>query len=347
MKIADKTKKIELNPTGVWKDDFNIKHMHNTVVQYLDKGLEKIKELEEEKQALEERLKKQCGRILKLTLEEKIISIDAEITKLKTSPEKYKALANDLLKIYKGADKEYKSLKVMAITNYLEMVKEFYPHHIYRDYDPPDDEKCPYDKSDLIIHRGNEDDDNEESICPTCNRIYNYSAKRKYVTTSKKKEYDPVGNFIKIMSHVEGEVSIEFPPKLWTDLDEKLSESGKVKEELKRQDIAHFLYASNNLTQFSLHLTAICKIYCNIQPPDFTDIRENIIQDYRAFYDAYSSIEKDIESSLNSLYVLWKLLKRNCYSGNIDDFKPLISPTTLAKYQSYYSSAIEKLGWEE
>lgn len=347
MKIADETREIEVNPVDVWKDDYNIKSLHKKVTKYLHSKLPKIKELEEEKEYLEKMLTGRCGRIEKLSIEEKLKFITQEIEKIRTSPERYHSLAKDFLKVYNGADEEYKSLKTMVISNYLEMIKEFYPHRIHRDFGPIDDEKCPYDGSYLNNYYGNEDGDDDKSICPTCNKIYNFATNQKVITTSKKKEYDPVGNFIKIMSHVEGEVSIEFPPKLWEDLDEKLVESGKTKEELKRRDIAHFLYASNNLTQFSLHLTAICKMYCDIPPPDFAEIRDKIIEDYRKFYEAYSSIEKDIESSLNSLYVLWKLLKRNRFSGNTDDFKPLISPTTLAKYESYYSAAIAKLGWDD
>lgn len=347
MKIADTTRAIEENPIDVWRDDYDIKHFDQIVCKYLNSKLPKVKDLEREKESLNQILKNRPPRLERLRIEEKIHKLDDEIEKIKTSPGKYSAIADEFLKLYKTADKEYKYLKSAVISDYLTMVREFYPHRIQRDFGPTDDDKCPYDDTCLINYYGNEDDDDEKSICPTCNKIFNFSTKRKFVTVSKKKEYDPNTNFKKILAHVEGKVSIEFPAKLWTDLDEKLEESGKKKEELGRQDIAQFLYASNNLAQFSLHLTAICKIYCNIQPPDFADIRDKLCDDYSKFYEACSTVEKDIESSLNSLYAIWKLLKRNRYNGNIDDFKPLLSPTTLAKYESYYSEAIAKLGWDE
>jgi len=346
-KIGERHLDIVTCPMDTWKDDYNINYLHKMVLRYLNSRICKIKLYENEKEALKIQLSKSSGRIVRNSLEEKIKIIDKEIDGIKNSPREYTMLASDYILLYKSVDKEYKDVKVILIQKYLNMVQSYFPHRIIRDFGTIHDDKCPYDNTELVPYHEN-DDENEEckAICPKCNKLYDVNLEsQKVVVSSKKKEYDPVANFIKIMEHVEGKVSAEFPARLWSELDEKIKEDNRLKKELTRQDVAHYLYATNNLTNFSIHLTLIAKLYCDITPPDFSNIRDEIIEDYKAFYPVYDNIEKELESSLNSLFLLWKLLARNRYSGNIDDFKPLISSTTLSKYQNYYRESADILGW--
>ena len=217
-KIAEKHRDIVSCPTETWKNDHNIIHLHKTVIKYLKSKIPRINELEKEKQKLNLKRKNSYGRIAISSIDQKISTIDKEIDEIRQSPDEYDKIAQDYLTVYRAliGKEECIEIRSLIVQKYLEMIQKYYPHRIFRDYGQIKDDKCPFDGTPLIPHDDNDEDHaDERSICPKCNNVYEVCLDWKKVTiSSKKKDYDPVNNFIKIIAHVEDEITVEFPVKL-------------------------------------------------------------------------------------------------------------------------------------
>jgi len=347
-KVAQKHQTIPINLSDTWKTDYNISNLDRIVRQYLNQNMSRIKNLETEKAEIEEQLKLVKGRIISLSLQRRVEEISNQIVTIKTAPEVYEKITCGYLSLYKKMGNViYGPVRIQVIETYLTVIKKFYPHNITRDLGQMVVDKCV--EHDVLLEPLQSQEDefvDDRMYCPICQRVYDgWMDWSKITVVTKKKDYDVIANFEKILDQFEGKVIIDFPQTLWNELDEKVSEKGWKKSQMKKQDVNILLKETNNSNYYP-HLPLISFLYCKIPLPDLTRYRSDLIDDYRDYCKVYSTIDKTRGSALNGLFIAWKLLEKRGYNGDLDSFKPSISKQTLAIYDQIWFQACEKLGWE-
>ena len=347
-KKAQKHQIVPINLEDTWKTDYNISNLDRIVKQFLNQNMGKIKVLETEKHEFEEQLKLAHGRIASLSLQRKIGEISQEIMSIRLAPENYEKVARGYLDLYKKmGNLIYGPIRIQVIETYLTKIKKFYPHNITRDTGQVITDKCL--EHNVLLEPLQEQEDefvDDRMVCPVCQRVYDgWVDWSKITVASKKKDYDVIANFEKILDQFEGKIIIDVPQTLWRELDAKLLEKDWKKNNLKKADVITLLKETNN-SNFYPHLPLIAFLYCKLPLPDLTKYRSHLIDDYREYCKIYGTLDKSRGSALNGLFIAWKLLEKRGYTGELDSFKPSISKQTLEVYDQIWFQACEKLGWD-
>jgi hypothetical protein len=345
-KVAQKNQIVTNNPVETWREDFDIVGFDKTVQKFLSQNrAPRMLSLNKQRVSLDEQLEKARGRVAKLSIEAQIASIDAKIERELQSLTIYQGKAAPFIELYqKMGTSIYGLPRIKVIEGYLRMAFDFYPHRIMREAAMPSETHCPKCLAPFQIFRESDDDNTEEQVtCPKCFVLYDVSLNTRIVPT-KKKEYDSEGNFNRHIDQYEGKINIIIPKTLFSEFDRTLTEKNWKKENLQRKDIITLL-RETGYSELYPHASRIGFEYCNIALPDLTTYRSDLLEDYEAFQKVFKIMEKDRESSLNGLVLLFKFLERRGLAETLEDFKDSISDTTLRTYQKIWKEACNRLEW--
>lgn len=343
-RIADDNQTIPATVIAKWVTDYDIFGLDRIIRKTLDKEKDRLSALKKDKRDLEALLKGIVITVDKVSVVDSLEIIDKEIKNIEQKPNEYKTLSIDYLETYKYLkEKKISDLMPIVIEEYLQFAKKYYPHQVDRVQEKSRSDICPKCNIPLNAY---EDDEDDRGYCSKCYVIFEGCFENtKVVHSSRKKDYDPIGNFCKIIAQFCGEVEVEFNKKFWDDFDKKRNDAKLQKEKMSRKDVMDVLKKTPGGADYYIHFTRIAYEYCAIALPDINLFREDVIEDYKIFYPVYDAMEKDRDSALNGLFVLFKLLEKNGYQCCIDDVKPSISEETLRKYDILWKAACTPLEW--
>lgn len=180
--------------------------------------------------------------------------------------------------------------------------------------------------------------ENEDTfVCSFCNCINTFLSPRNFTKQNEKNiSDDDTTNFIKLLDKFEGKGEY-IPEEVYTELD-KLSSSinmekgeyyrklpllpnGK-KEGTSKKKIIELLELSKNGKYYD-ETNAICHEYWGWKLPDISDIRQQLISDYRRTQEVWADIKQNYNrsASLGTQFRLFVQLKALDYPCEREDFK--------------------------
>jgi len=331
---ANKNLDIPINPFEIWSTTYDIKSLDRNVVKYLKNQLENIPQYENKIKDLEEQLKTTITRVKRIGIERQIDELKHKIEDIKNNPTKYKKIASSFIEEYLYVQDEGK--RMIIIEDFLKMVKKFYPHTIIREALITKADYCFSCNIKLIEGR-------ENMYCPKCFREYE-EREDLQISNVKTKIHDPINYFEKIIDQVEGKEYVNIPSNYIKLLDSMVEKRGW-KKPLNRGQIVELVYASSSSEYYS-HISQIAYQYAGIPLPDYSNRRSHLLEKYKQFSEIYQDIQKTLISSLNGLFVFFKLLEMEDENLELKDFKASISDQTLSQYDSIWQKACERLGWK-
>jgi len=324
---------IPVNPFEIWNTNYDIKALDRIVQKYLRSQLDKIPQYEEKIKELEKHLEDVMTQVKQANIKNEINEYARKIEEIRTKPNKYKDMASHLLKEY--FDVKDETRRMLIIDEFLKMVKNFYPHSIVQENLVTKADFCFTCNVKLI-------ENNDVMYCPNCYR--EYEERENFQNASQKtKAHDPISYFEKIIDQVEGREYIEVKPAYMKKLDQQAAKIGWEKP-LTRCQVVKLVYMCGDSHYYS-HVSQVALQYANLPLPDYSAQRNLLLEKYRQFSEIYPDIQKTIVSSLNGLFVIFKLLEMEDNDLELEDFKASISDQTLSQYDNIWQQACEKLGW--
>jgi len=323
--------------TAKWKDTYDIISLDKTIKKFLiTKEKENLSILEEEKRDYENQLNEAKSRVNQLSLKNQIEEISEKINILKNNLQNYIDETKSLLEEYQ------QNKNPLFIEYFLEKVKKFYPHQIFRSKQF-DDQICPEHQVELENFDLN--DDSEEKFCPICFRIFNVHENWEVYEQDKKRDHDILDNLEKIIDLVEGNDGFTIPLTLRKVFDEIVERKGWKKEDIDKKRMLQILKESNN-PKLKPHISKILYEYCGIIPPNLGKYRLEIREDSILYCQAFKEEEKIRNSALNCYWVLFKIIQRRNYDLNLDEFRHEISDNTKEEYFKIWRKICKKNNWE-
>lgn len=330
---ATKNLDIPINPFETWTTNYDIKALNRIVIKYLQQQINKIPQYEDKINELEKQLENAFTRVKKLNIEDQIKEFTDKINEIKSNPIKYKNIASKLLEEYLNVKDEKRRMEI--IEEFLKMVKNFYPHSIVQESLNNKANHCSSCNVKLV-------EGDENLHCPKCFR--EYEDREDFQSFSQKsKSHDTINYFEKIIDQVEGREYIEISAEYKKRLDE-IAERKGWKKPFTRSHVVELVYCCGDSSYYS-HVSQIAFQYADIPLPDYSAQRAVLIEKYKQFSDIYQSIQRQLVSSLNGLFVIFKLLEMENNDLELRDFKASISDQTLSQYDSIWEQACERLGW--
>jgi transcription elongation factor Elf1 len=164
--------------------------------------------------------------------------------------------------------------------------------------------------------------------------------------------YEEKENFRRAIERFQGKQKVKFPKDMFERLDRYFVSYGlptgkEVREKKIVMDKEFLLKAlsENKLNKYYEDINLICNIYWNYELPDISHIEKKLMEDYEKFNEVYRRIKKDRKSSLNTQFLLYKLLKRNGYPCNKSDFKLIKTADIIELHKKIYKEVCKELNW--
>jgi hypothetical protein len=164
--------------------------------------------------------------------------------------------------------------------------------------------------------------------------------------------YEEKENFRRAIERFQGKQKVKFPKDMFERLDRYFASYGlptgkEVRERKILMDKELLLKAlsENKLNKYYEDINLICNIYWNYELPDISHIEKKLMEDYEKFNEMYRKIKKNRKSSLNTQFLLYKLLKRNGFPCNKSDFKLIKTADIIELHKKIYKEVCKKLNW--
>lgn len=332
-KYAKEHLDVPVNPFEIWSTNYDIKALDRLVNKYLKQQFDKIPQYEEKIKELEGYLDDVMTQVKKANIKKEINEYAKKIEEIRNKPNKYKEMASNILKEY--LDVKDETRRMLIIDEFLRMVKNFYPHTIVQENLNTKSDYC-FDCNVQLV-------EGEDIMhCPQCFR--EYEEREDYQNTSQKtKTHDPISYFEKVIDQVEGREYIEVPDSYKKKLDD-LVEKMEMSKPLTRCQVVKLVYMCGD-SYYYQHVSQVALQYANIPLPDYSSQRNILLEKYKQFSEVYTDIQKTLVSSLNGLFVIFKLLEMEDNDLELQDFKASISDQTLSQYDNIWQQACERLNW--
>jgi len=172
----------------------------------------------------------------------------------------------------------------------------------------------------------------------------------------KNTNYNVLNTFIKALNKYEGNYVVNIPQSLIDDLDKYFLSIGFQKGEYYKQFVINSkntfglkikllitaLQKTNNSKHYHI-INIIAFNYWGWQYPNLTNIRDQIIEDFKKTQEIYDTI-KDRDSNLNINIRIYAHLKSKDFDCDFDDFKTLITRNALVYHNTMLTIMFEKVG---
>lgn len=324
---------IPKNPFEIWSTNYDIRSLNKIVNKYLLEKIEKVPQYQEKINEIREQIVDTATRVRRLTLADQIKELETKIEKLRNSPEEYKKMADSFLNDYLNVSDD--DQRAIIVEEFLKMVQKFYPHRIVRDSQHIKPDHClqcdvPLNDSGDILH------------CPQCFREYEEGIDLRSLNV-KTKTHNPISYFEKTIDRMEEKEYIKIPESYLKLLD-NIAKNRGMKKPFTRAQVIELIYSAGNSDYYD-HISQVALQYADIPLPDYSSKRADLLDRYRQFCEIYPLIPKTLVSSLNGMFVLFKLLEIDDDTLDLKDFKAPISDQTLSKYDEIWGKACEILNW--
>jgi hypothetical protein len=167
------------------------------------------------------------------------------------------------------------------------------------------------------------------------------------VNMSARYTYTCKGHFIEAMNRFEGKQNTEIPESVIDILKRELSLHGlnvkHNKNNITKDHIYMFL-REKGLSEYYADINLIYFLITDINPPDITEHRNELLEMLEQIEEAYRSVKESTRTnSLNVNWKLYKLLQLIDYPCQKDDFFCLKTPTKEGEHEEKWYEMIEYL----
>ncbi len=351
IKFSESPKLQDIKKEKYYTSETDIMKYHRHVIYVLDEDIKrnsirknKIRDLlvDMEKSDMTVFKQKICGK--------KIEEQKREIEKSKLSKQSYIRRVTPVLIEYKTARKNMKielgkivndyNMR-MLIHSFINIANSFCTINLLPE--PIDRNTCPY----CLTPINNSEDTVE---CTTCaNMIHRIPDDIDYddffhgITNNS---YKSELNYASALTAYEGLHRETLPVSLFEDVAKYCDEKNINKYTLQPIDAREIFKVTDNSEYFDdVHL--FLYLYINRKLPDISDIREDVLKDYKIFNNVFCKLKgNDRHSSLNSQLTLYIFLHRRGHKCSPNDFKIPGTEGIATQCKTYIVKAFTILGWD-
>lgn len=350
-KIEEERIKLKININSVY-DIEQINDLVNKKIQY--KVHSQIPSLNEKIKKLKEELESVRTQIEKTYLQNEIERIQKEINSLANKKIEYNKSVESIFQYIKEIKETKKCLTKKELqtlySRFLNIIEFFLPEDIEFEYDKNSTKtKCFYCGCEKFFS------DTGIIYCSVCfteisPEISLYSINKNNTYSSY--VYEERENFKKTIERFQGKQKIKFPKDMFQKLDEYFRSYGlptgeEVRNKKLKLDKELLLRAlsEKKFNKYYEDINLISNMYWGYELPDISHIENKLLEDYDKFNEVYRRIKKDRKSSLNTQFLLYKLLKRNGYPCSKSDFKLMKTHDIIEYHEEIYKRVCKELNW--
>ncbi|HMP28149.1 MAG TPA: hypothetical protein PKD85_01030 [Saprospiraceae bacterium] len=167
------------------------------------------------------------------------------------------------------------------------------------------------------------------------------------VNMSARYTYTCKGHFIEAMNRFEGKQNTEIPISVIEILKTELALHGlnvKYNKNNITKDHIYMFLREKSLSEYYADINLIYFLITEINPPDITEYRSELLEMLEQLEEAYKSVKESTRTnSLNVNWKLYKLLQLIDYPCQKDDFFCLKTPTKEGEHEEKWYEMIEYL----
>jgi len=350
---------IQFSPVGYYDENTDIYEINKYVLDYFDKQIQTIPTLQEQVISLTNYLNKTKLKIIEqkdiqkqideknkliITLQEdqqRQLYLDKAVHILEEYDEIIKQYGNT---INLGEIKPFDPDKLYVVRAFIHIASKYCPLNLtMKPFDKPG--TCLYCRTPYVI-----EDDGKFScyICDIYKSFFIYEATYSDINRTNGTNNNNYTNkeiFIKTLNNYQGKETVSYPKELYDDVD-KYCETNAINKSTLTSSFTRYIFKKLGYSTYYNNINLFLYTYIDKTLPDLSKYETDLSNDYDMFTQTFNEIKgNDRNSSLNSQYVLYILIKRRNIECEKHDFQLPETTSILRSSDEMSRKVFEMLGW--